>query len=52
MGKELNGINGASQEMESEIRVQILNKTGFVLHCTNTLVKGMNPFVFRTAMGK
>ena len=31
---------------------QILDETGCISHCTNTLEKGMNPIILPPAMGK
>ena len=33
-------------------RVQILDETDCISHCTNTLGKGMNPIILPSAMGK
>ena len=33
-------------------RAQILNKTDFISHSTNTLWKGMNPIILPPAMDK
>ena len=33
-------------------RVQILDETDCISHCTNTLGKGMNPIILPPAMGK
>ena len=39
-------------EMDMATRVQILDKTDCISHCTNTLGKGMNPIILPPAMGK
>ena len=38
--------------MDMATRVQILDETDGILHCTNTLGKGMNPIILTPAMGK
>ena len=38
--------------MDTSTRVQILNDTDCISHCTNTLGKGMNPIILPPAMGK
>ena len=38
--------------MDTATRVQILDETDCVSHCTNTLGKGMNPIILSLAMGK
>ena len=38
--------------MDTATRVQILDETDFISHCTNTLRKGMNPIILPPAMGK
>ena len=38
--------------MNTAIRVQILDETDCISHCTNTLGKGMNPIILPPAMGK
>ena len=38
--------------METATRVQILDKTDWISHSTNTLGKGMNPIILPSAMGK
>ena len=40
----------SSQEMAT--RVQNLDETDCISHCTNTLGKGMNPIILPPAMGK
>ena len=42
----------SSQEMDTAIRVQILDKTDCISHSTNTLGKGMNSIIPPPAMGK
>ena len=42
----------SSQEMDTAIRVQILDETNCISHSTNTLGKGMNPIILPPAMGK
>ena len=42
----------SSQEMDTAIRVQILDETDCISHSTNTLGKGMNPIILPPAMGK
>ena len=42
----------SSQDMDTAIRVQILDKTDCISHSTNTLGKGMNPIILPPAMGK
>ena len=37
--------------MDTAIRVQILDETDCISHCTNTLGKGMNPIILPPAMG-
>ena len=39
-------------EMDSTIRVQILDETDYISNSTNTLAKGMNPIILPLAMGK
>ena len=41
-----------SQELNTTIRVQILDETDCISHSTNTLGKGMNPIIPPPAMGK
>ena len=38
--------------MDTATRVQILDETDCISHSTNTLGKGMNPFILPPAMGK
>ena len=38
--------------MDTATRVQILNETGCISRCTNTLGKGMNPLILPPATGK
>ena len=38
--------------MDTATRVQILDDTDFISHCTNTLEKGMNQIILPPAMGK
>ena len=38
--------------MDTAARVQILNETDCISHCTNTLGKGMNPIILPPAIGK
>ena len=38
--------------MDTDTRVQILDKTDGISHTINTLGKGMNPIVLPPAMGK
>ena len=38
--------------MDTATRVQILDETDCISHCTNTLGKGMNPIILPPAMGK
>ena len=38
--------------MNTAIRVQILDETDCISHCTHTLGKGMNPIILPPAMGK
>ena len=38
--------------MDTVTRVQILDDTDCISHCTNTLGKGMNPTVLPPAMGR
>ena len=40
------------REMNTAIRVQILDETDCISHSTNTLGKGMNPIILPPAMGK
>ena len=40
------------QEMDTAIRVQILDETDCTSHSTNTLGNGMNPIILPPAMGK
>ena len=42
----------SSQDMNTAIRVQFLDKTDCISHSTNTLGKGMNPIILPPAMGK
>ena len=42
----------SSQDMDTAIRVQFLDKTDCISHSTNTLGKGMNPIILPPAMGK
>ena len=42
----------SSQEMNTATRVQILDETDCISHCTNTLGKGINPIILPPAMGK
>ena len=37
--------------MDTVARVQILDETDCISHCTNTLGKGMNPIILPPAMG-
>ena len=46
------GVMVTSQDMDTAIRVQILNLTDCISHSTNTLGKGMNPNILPPAMGK
>ena len=39
-------------EMDTVIRVQILDVTDCISHSTNTLGDGMNPIILPPAMGK
>ena len=39
-------------EMDTAIRVQIVDETDCIVHSTNTLGKGMNPIILPPAMGK
>ena len=39
-------------EMDSVIRVKILDETTCISHSTNSLGKGMNPIILPPAMGK
>ena len=41
-----------SQDMDTMIQVQFLDKTDCISHSTNTLGKGMNPIILPPAMGK
>ena len=41
-----------SQEMDTAMRVEILDETDCISHSTNTLGKGMNPIILPPAMGK
>ena len=47
-----NQNGGARGEMNTAIRVQILDETDCISHSTNTLGKGMNPIIIPPAMGK
>ena len=38
--------------MDTVTRVQILDETDCISHCTNNLGKGMNPIILPPAMGK
>ena len=38
--------------IDTTTRVQILDETDCISHCTNTLGKGMNPIILPPAMGK
>ena len=38
--------------MDMATQVQILDKTDYISHSTNTLGKGMNPIILPPAMGK
>ena len=38
--------------MDTTTRVQILDETDCISHCTNILMKGMNPIIHPPAMGK
>ena len=38
--------------MYTATRIQILDETNCISHCTNTLGKGMNPIILPPAMGK
>ena len=40
----------SSQEMDTAIRVQILDETDCISHSTNTLGKGMNPIILPSAL--
>ena len=42
----------SSQDMETAIQVQFLDKTHCISNSTNTLGKGMNPIILPPAMGK
>ena len=42
----------SSQDMDTATRVQILDETDCISHCTNTLGKGMNPIILPPPMGK
>ena len=42
----------SSQDMDTAIRVQFLDKSDCISHSTNTLGKGMNPIILPPAMGK
>ena len=42
----------SSQDMDTVIGVQFLDKTGCISHSTNSLGKGMNPIILPPAMGK
>ena len=42
----------SSQEMDTAIRVQILDETDCISHSTNTLGKGMNPIILPPAIDK
>ena len=46
------GVMLSSQDMDTAIRVQFLDKTDCISHSTNTLGKGMNPIILPPAMGK
>ena len=48
----MNNDGGARGEMDTATRVQILNETDCISHCTNTLRKGMNSIILPPAMGK
>ena len=39
-------------EMDTAIRVQILDETDCISYSTNTLGKGMNPIILPPSMGK
>ena len=41
-----------SLEMNMATYVQICDETVYILHCANSLVKGMNPIILLSAMGK
>ena len=38
--------------MDTATRVQILDETDCISHCTNTPGKGVNPIILPPAMGK
>ena len=40
------------KDMDTAIRVQILDETDCISHSTNTLGKGMNPIILPPAMDK
>ena len=40
------GARGVMEEMDTAIRVQILDEADCISHCTNTLGKGMNPIIY------
>ena len=42
----------SSWEMDTVTRVQILDETDCISHCSNTLGKGMNPVNLPPSMGK
>ena len=42
----------SSQDMDTALRVQILDETDYISHSTNTLGKGMNLIILLPAMGK
>ena len=46
------GVMLSSQDMDTAIRVQILDLTDCISYSTNTLGKGMNPNILPPAMGK
>ena len=45
-------VNKSVYEMDTVTRVQILDETDCISHCTNNLGKGMNPIILPLAMGK
>ena len=42
----------SSEEMNKVTRFQILDEADCILHCTNTLGKGMNPIILPSSMSK
>ena len=41
-----------SWEMDTSLRVQILDEAAYISHSTDTLGKSMNPIILPSALGK